>query len=622
MTRLLDRLEPEAPPATAGSDDWQYTYVEFGAEGLQADREPGLLGDAALLNSLNVALDYETLRSEFGYNLFNDTPINTGFGPVRAFFVFERQGVEEFIAITDNALFRYEVAIDQFVPIGDQDLGQLLTQSQASGSDVFKVTTAYEVGVIVTVEMDNGKWHIATVTEKNAGGIVGLNRVSSVFPVALSIGGRVRPVNTLNGIPTEQVVVTAMSGTGELYFTNGVDRPKRYNGSVHDIDGLPGTTFRCKNLCTHYARLLLGNTTEDDGAHGTRFRWSEIGTANVWPPENFLDLTETIGSIVAMVPLNKDIIMYKERSIFRVEHVGSPDLTWDAIKTIEDEGAVSALCVIPVINVHAFRGRRNFYLYDGQSALQPIGNQINDLLLGPRRRVDKSSLKQCFGVFNGATEEVWWFFQFDEFPELDSLWDDGTPWDDGTGWDPLPASAFLGALRYKLSHNAWTLRLFPFSITAIRDIIYSTELTYKNATITYDAADFSYAAGGGGDLVEVLTLFNGTTGEIYKFDFTSNTDNGDLIPWRFETREFFFKHNMIRFDRFDITMGGGPALLYYSTDKGTTWNYIGTVPQSTQVREFKIWKQFVAREVRFLLSSADFLQMTHFGFRWRRESLT
>lgn len=620
MKRLIDTSEPEKLPNTAPSTAWEYNFVAFGQAGLDKSGEQGLLDDAQLAAGVNLALDYRLLRSDFGYQPFADVSVPVNFSKVRAFYLFIRGNARQLMAITNFAVFRFDEGNSQWISIGDQTL--TLAAGFSAGATLIDLTTNVALDRYVAVQLNDTTWFTTKVAEVNVGGVTNRYRVAPAFPGAADSTNHAVRVAHLNGVDSEQVVVTAMSGPGEMYFTNNSDRPKRYNGALClDIDGIPFTNFRCRSLVTHYNILMLLNTVEDGTAWPQRSRWCDIGAPNVWPVESWRDLLETPEEIVTAQPLNKDIIIYKRASIFRVEYTGNIDQVWDFTKVIDDEGLVSPLAVTKLVNAHAFLGDRNFYLYDGGYALTPVGAPVFDFIQGPRQNALPESLADCFSVYSPVSKEIWWFLEVTDIPELDSMWDDGTPWDDGKGWDPLPDVQYKTAFRYKVNADSWTLRLFPLSVSAVLNGRFSNDLTYNTAYMQYNATNFSYA-GGLSNNYELLVFSDGSDGLVYKYDFLGNTDSGTVIPWSFETRDFYYSHYKIRLNRFDFTIGGGLCYVYYSTDKGQTWTVLGNAISATdRIRTVQMYKQFVCRQVRFRFEGVDLLELEHFGFSWRRESL-
>ncbi len=605
-------------------NEWRYEFVEFGDKGLQVSSEPGLLGPTELSQAVNILNDWDTLRSEFGYlNIVLADYVPAGFGPVRLIYTFRGKLVTEILVFTDLFVYIYDAAFQILVPIqGTLDAG-LATAGTLPGATTLTTDVPLEDGDRVVVTLASGFRQTNRVLSHVGQVYQTLNPFREVVPV----GAVVYRPRRFNGTAEKQIVADTDAASDRVFFTNGIDPPHFYDGAkVKPVEGLVDAAdnpvvVSCVTIVCHYAHVLIGGLTENSVSHPNRVRWCEIGATNIWDwNENFLDVVETSDHIVTMVPLNKYIIIYKGASIFRMEYVGSTDLTWDFIKTIEDEGIFSPQSVCRVVNVHFVVGKRNFYIYDGEFSLRPVGDDVMDRFLGPRSVVERSHSGRIFCFFLRSRAEVWIFMPVKQEELIDSPWDDGTYWDDETGWDQLDGAVFSEVFRYRLSTGTWTRRRYPFEVTAAGSTVRNASMTWANARISWSAAKFSWISTLLTGEEESAIFGNATDNKLFAFTFASGTDDGDAIPWELETRDFYSANNLLRFDRFDLMLGGEQCKLSYSKDRGETWTRIAVLEATDVLRKISTYKQFTAQTVRFRLEGSGYMQFRFLGFTWKIET--
>lgn len=182
----------------------------------------------------------------------------------------------------------------------------------------------------------------------------------------------------------------------ELYvFTNGKDTIKKWtgNGNVAALGGLtdvePGgiTVNTAKCIRTFEDFVVLIHTTEDGFAKPFRIRWGKKGTPETWKNDTnglgqagFTDLLETTDWAVVGERLNYYMVIYKERSIYFMEYVGSPTVM-RFNRFIDGVGILGSKCVANMGDYHILVGNDNFYELTA-SSFEPIGDAIKDEFFG------------------------------------------------------------------------------------------------------------------------------------------------------------------------------------------------------------------------------------------------
>lgn len=624
MTRLSTTGETDRN--SQARTTWFYEYTEFGQQGLNSSAEPGLLTEEQLSRATNIINDWELLRSEFGYvSVLTESYTPLEFSNVRRVYTYRSKTITSTLIFTNKFVYVLDSSLNILVPVQDTAPTKLVTEQGLVGSFLLKLSSSYAVGTYIVVEDNTGFRQANKVLEVLAGNI---HRLELPLRNIVAVNSTVYSTKTFTATDDRQIIVATYSPTDSVYFTNGVDPPQFYNGFVvQTVQGLVDgsdvpITIACQTLASHYGYILLGNLTENGVRYPTRVRWCDIGSPDIWQwSYNYRDILESADHLVHLLPLNKYVIAYKESTIFRFEYVGSPELTWNVLKTIEDEGIFSPLSVAIVFNSHVFMGTKNVYAYDGEFALQPIGQPIVDNFIGPRASVNRPLINRAFSFYLLSRNEYWLFVPMVQAESFDSSWDDGTFWDDETGWDELPNTHYTNVFRYKIDKGAWTTRRYDYEVTAAGSSFVNRSMTWRDAKISWQAANFTWISTLVTGNEETPIFANGTDKNLLSLSFASGTDNGNAIPWQFETRDFYVSNNLLRFDRFDLKIGGDQAKLSYSKDGGKTWNVINIIPASDTLRRVRTYKQFTANRVRFRLQGSGYFQFSYLGFNWRYESM-
>ena len=176
---------------------------------------------------------------------------------------------------------------------------------------------------------------------------------------------------------------------GKQYFSNGIDHIYRYPNASNEIDELT-TIPHAFTVSSFIGRLFLGRTTESATVFPDRVRWSTVeddsdftGTGS-----GYIDLNETYGDVVKLLPLGGTLVAYKTTSVFNLSATGDRD---DAIVKQLISPGIGAVAMSTVLSVvardglpaHIFlgqgRGGYNVYMYTG-NMLIPIGDDIKEEL--------------------------------------------------------------------------------------------------------------------------------------------------------------------------------------------------------------------------------------------------
>lgn len=159
-------------------------------------------------------------------------------------------------------------------------------------------------------------------------------------------------------------------------------------------------------------------------------------------------LLDTSGDIRGAKRIGKNVVAYKERSMYLGTYVGPPVIwQWDLVAS--NVGAISNEAVIDTGTAHLFIGRDDFWIFDG-SRPRPIGAPIKEWFFTNSDSTYRYNIRSYFDQFKNV---AWWFY-------------------------PVPGSggALTDAVVYNLNNDRWghvTLGI-------------QTVFMYQGAETTYD----------------------------------------------------------------------------------------------------------------------------------------
>lgn len=217
----------------------------------------------------------------------------------------------------------------------------------------------------------------------------------------------------------------------------------------HNVELVPGSPPPGK-YCGVLADHII--TSGYDVTAGTEFRWSDPGSADIWPAQNISNVTGHGEEIRYMTVADTSLVFFKTASIEVWQHVGGIDVFDRAgIVTIMDKfsrnrGIASWSIVGPIMGAWFFYCDGDFYTMSGLQA-QPIsGTYKRELGLLP-------SVEQMYGYHFAKEHLIRWFepvsarcFTYDYATQIfteDNAWLNGE-------WARLPVYSYMesGATAY------------------------------------------------------------------------------------------------------------------------------------------------------------------------------
>lgn len=175
--------------------------------------------------------------------------------------------------------------------------------------------------------------------------------------------GATRNIESLYIARGPTCTVVRWSGSGSA-VTEMLDASAGFN---EQIDVPAGGRFpQCRYLVGTGGFMFAGSTREAGVDYRSRLRWSHPGEHEDWRRLDYVDVDPNDGGeITAIVPWRDSVLIFKDRSIFRLS--GYSAETFSLEKVSSTVGAVSAEAVsVSDFGVAFFDRARGMHLFDGQ----------------------------------------------------------------------------------------------------------------------------------------------------------------------------------------------------------------------------------------------------------------
>ncbi|MGH8498812.1 MAG: hypothetical protein ACRERV_08415, partial [Methylococcales bacterium] len=176
------------------------------------------------------------------------------------------------------------------------------------------------------------------------------------------------------------------------------------------------STFRCKAFRSYKNILFALNITKAGVRFPFMVKWShpaDPGTLPVsWDQTNpafdagELDIAEGEDHVIDGLQLRDSFIVYKERSIWRMDYSGGL-LIFSVNKVLATNGALNKNCVVEVNGRHVVFGDIDLMVHDGQSGESILDKKTRLWIFG---NIDADNRARCFVAKNPYSNEVWFCF--------------------------------------------------------------------------------------------------------------------------------------------------------------------------------------------------------------------
>lgn len=594
MTTLFETAPEELQPS---EDQWHLQNVDLLNRGINLADRPELLKDGNSLVADNIRFEKGQVLVDFGYKTFGQAVRGS---PRATFQFFLKNGSSILTLITNLTFYRYNEAVSEWQYASDGTKTTMNTAEAAGGTTLDVVSiTGFSDGDFIGVELDSGKQHQTTINGAPSGNNITITDAIPVGETA-GIGNDVFLAVVLTGTDNVPVSITTWAAFDKMYFANGSDKPREFDGTdVSVISNLPsGGNTVCRLVAVFTNHLLLMHTVEGGTAFPQRVRWSKPGVDNDFDETvNFNDLFDSEDFISATETLGVFQVIYKERSIYRMEFQGLPDQTWQFTRTIDGEGAINQDAVINLGDEHLFMGNANIYRYDGNFSIDPVGDNIFDKIFAQDGELNPEFSSRVFAVYVEELDEGWWFYPAgnDEFPKT--------------------------MLKLKVSTRAWSIRKFSIKMSGFGFFQAQNDVTWQTAVGTWAAFAGPWLSKAIQSNAPTLHILSQDQLRVYEYDYITAADDGVAIAFEFITKDFYVPNRELRFDRYDFMMKGSSVLIEASFNQGASFETLGTVSPGNVFSRQRLFKQFIGRSVRFRFTGSGGFGLDWLAFKFKRESL-
>jgi len=577
-------------------DDWHSEDIDTLSGGLRLDVRPDKIDKKELLDAHNVLIQRDLVQTDSGYVPFADAV--SGIAQTTFQFV-KKNGTEELLCVSTASVYVYNSTFNQWDYVKGT-VSTLTTGTTAAGGFNLTVTAiaGFANGEKIGVFLDNGKQHKTTINGVPAGNTIVM---AAAVPVgrSVAIGVAVRRAVVLTGDLDNQVSVITVPSHDWCVFTNFNNPPMRYDGvDCVVIPGLPSSgDFKARAVILYNAALFFGNCIEGGTQYPMRVRRSEIGDPTNWSTgtagfDNLYDLEDGISTMLLIGPY---LIIYRERSIARGTYVNVGGKYYDFETTVVGEGTLSLYGVADAGDVHVVVGHSNIYLYRGGFDIEPVGDAVYYKIFGSKGELNPQYTERVFAFYVEEVDEIWIFLPI--------------------GGSTVPNKMY----RYSIGDKRFSDRTFNHNFSGFGFFVRTddrkwTDLLGSWASQTWDWNSKQNLANS-----PTTHLCDSVTGQIYEYNYTAADDNGAIISYSIQTKDFTTPFQEFRVDYLEAAITAEDCTIDYSTDQGLSWNTIGYTADTVQGRK-RFHRQFVGTTVRFKFWGSGAFELGRFGFTYRDES--
>lgn len=568
---------------------WQLTTIPNLVGGLNTTDAQDLIDEQQTPDSENYTFRDGRLRVDTGYKKLGGSVLGT----VRAGFQHETAtGTVEFVLVTDVTFYRYVPATNQwhFVPgaaLASPGHTQL-DGAHAGGVSTLAVdsSTGFVAGGTqnVAVELADGSQYRGVVnTVPNATSIT----IIPALPSAANDNAPVFKAVALTGSPDFQVVILGIPATEWTVFTNGVNTPKRYDGSTCiDIPGLGNVI--CRTMALYKNHLMLGNLIDAGTAEPGRVRWCRDGNFSDWSggDASFNNLADTRDPISAMAPLADDLIIYRTRGAVHVQHLALPLTPFAFRQLIFGEsvggkgiGAVSPNAVFPLHDMHFFISIDGVYVYQGGVRVQEVSAPLRAGVFGVGGLSRPDLFHRSFLHYADGSDELFVFV-----PCV-------------TG-ETYPRHVFS----LDLPRGVWRQRRFAHQMACIATRVGGE--TVRIIDLVGTIAEQAWTLGAGFSSARQPNLvIGGPDQQPWLYDYIHPTDDGVQIQAYIKTKVFRVVDRTMRFHFFQFDHKGPAFEFTLAVDGTVTFIGGGTLPASGTMRQTRCHKEVTTESVQLQIRS-------------------
>ncbi len=557
-------------------DNWELDVTEDFTRGLNTSVRSDAINSGESLVAENIVFDQKIVSIDTGYRKFG-VAIR---GVPRACYQFvTKAGISTLVLITQLTVYLWTVSEWQYISDGTSTTctdGEPAGEVNIVVGDITGFSSSDFIGII----LDDGTQHKTTINGAPSGNII---VITDAIPAGrtVSVSALLLKALVLAGPDNISISVVTIPSHDWMVFTNGVDKPYRYDGTtVELVPNLPSSgNVVCKIVALKNNHLVLLNTIEGGTSYPQRVRRSDTGNPEEWVTGNagYDDLYDSEDHIVAYEELGPYGIIYRENSIVRMEFEGSDTRLFFFEPVVTAEGVLNQASVVNLGDYHIIFGNYNIYEYRGGISITEIDDKIHEEIFGVGSQLNSSFLGRAFSFYVGELDEIWFFLPVGSSEKPNKI------------------------LRYQVGQRAWYFRALSISFMGYG--FYQVQTSRKwNALVgdwlsqTWQWVSASIQAS------SPVILLCDETNQVFEYDYLETTDDGTGITWKFGTKDFSSAEGRILVDSVRIK-AKGTFLLEYSTDLGTSWSTYESIVLGAIVVRHNIFKQVDTERIRFRFSN-------------------
>lgn len=589
---------PENRRPSKQEADWEILTIPILSGGLNTRGSPELIDGQETPRSENMSFREERTRSDLGYIQFADITLVSLHGQVQGVYQHRTAaGTTEDLLVTKLSLFSYNLTNDawEIKPGGVLGDGNTtLSSGETLGTTVIRVadTVGFTVGKLVGIRLDDGTQDLTTVVSISAG--VSITIFTGLTDDAASGLAMIQgPV--FAGTDVHQIVFVPVPEKEWTAFTNGVDVPFKYDGSTCEI--IPNLPFSgniiCRTMVMFKNTLVLMNIVENGSEKPYLVMWSDVGDVEEWVLGDAGNnpLVDARDDIIAANPLGRDIIIYRKKSIVRMEFVGAAfelfrwrTMVFGEILGAQGVGAASPNSVFALADQHIVLAQEGIYLYKGGISIELISQKLFAGTFDRDGDVDPNKSLRNFSQYFDRTNEVYFMYA-----DLENT---------------FPSKALV----LDVETFRWRKRKFlsTFVGSGIRTEVNATGIAIINLVGTIIEQTWiigGAAAQGGIPDVMLVSPTTTTVGRVVRIDYITEQEADNDIAWRVETKDFRAGDRLWRVDWIEIKVKGPAVTIEKSYDNGRSFTDVGVTTATGAFAKSRFFIQEVTEQVRFKFSA-------------------
>lgn len=594
MTGYFFRL-PTAPPGFAVGPQKGHMERKFlpTLAGLYKDLHRRVIPEDRLSDGVNIYFEDGKIKRRPGYSVLGQQLS----GPVTSITWYEKLGTDDkyLVATTTKDAYKYDSVNkkwDYLTPIYNTGYVSCGSTTTVTGTSTAFSTSwpasVYEIKFGTNDPNAAGtpdRWYVIASVQ-SATEIT----LATAGPTATMVAYVIRRCFQNDADQPHDVAMPVKNYGRLLVVTNGVDTPKKWNGSgyMEDLGGSPNISRYCGYFgSVGFEHLYLGWTIDGGNDQPFTLEMSNAGNPEAYGDGLYYDLLNTNDEIVGMKSLGQNIIIYKTESISVAFPTGSAD---DPLQFKQNHingiGTPTIRTVADFGNFHIFMGNDNVYKFDGMQII-PIGTEVVNTML---HELNPGMAHRAFSLAMRNKHLYLLFIPTSaDYPNkvyvynyLDSTW---------TIWEFAHQMTAAG---YWFSDSSETWETWDNAGTTWNDLLASGKLW----------TDFLSYGG------EATFLFGDKDGYVYEYG--AGTDNGTQIVAGLTTRDYPLNDPVKLFKLLQVIIGisqsgVGGLRVRASVNFGMEWSAWGYIDLAgtTEYLERVVSLLMRGQQVRLSIENVD-----------------